>query len=331
MKPKILITLATGTTGYAVTTELLNEGYPVRIWVRTRNQRALALEKLGAEIAIGAFDSYSQLTAALTGIDNVYYCYPMMKGMPDAVTLFIKAAKETGIKAVVFMGQWLAEFDHQESLLTNDIKKSYRLLEASGLQVVYYNPGFFTDNVISFSESVVQLGLMPNPFGNGRCPWVSTGDLGRVAAALLKDPAPYIGQKIHPTGPTSITPTEMAAIYTKVTGRKVMVLPVPNWLFRKAVLAADSVFGYDAFAAVQTVFYAHEFRKNRFDVGGPTDVVKRLTGHEPDDFETSVRGYIDNSPYKERTFQSWLTALRKFMSLPFTSMPSRKELMALNQ
>jgi NAD(P)H dehydrogenase (quinone) len=196
---------------------------------------------------------------------------------------------------------------------------------------VYYNPGFFADNMISFPETVVQLGQMPNPFGDGLCPWISTGDLGRVAAALLKNPAPHIGQRVHPTGPKSITAKEMAATYAKVTGRNVMVVPVPDWLFRKAVLAADKEFGYDAFMAVQTVFYAQECRKNRFDVGGPTDVVKRLTGREPEEFETIVREHIANSPYKERTFGNWLSAMKKFMALPFTPVPDAKEREALNR
>ena len=40
MTEKVLITLATGTTGYAITAQLLNEGYPVRIYVRSRNKRS---------------------------------------------------------------------------------------------------------------------------------------------------------------------------------------------------------------------------------------------------------------------------------------------------
>ncbi len=331
MKEKILITLATGTTGYATTGQLLKDGYPVRIYVRSRNRRALELEKLGAEIAIGEFNNYRQLKNALNGVERIYYCYPMMKGMPENVRLFIKAAKESNIEAVVFMGQWLAEFDDQKSLLTNNIKESYRLFEESGLNVVYYNPGFFADNVISFSQSVAQLGLMPSPFGKGICPWISSRDLGGVAAVLLENPAPYYGQKVHPTGSKSITAKEMAQAYSKVTGRKVRVMPVPDWLFKKAVIAAAEEFGYDAFVASQTVFYMQELRKDRFAVGGPTDVVKRLTGKEPDDFETIVRDFIENSPYKKRTFSNWLAALKKMMELPFTHIPSKKELEALNR
>ena len=64
MKQKILITAATGKTGFAAAVELLAEGYPVRAYVRSWNEKAMKLEKLGAEIDIGEFNSYVQLQAS---------------------------------------------------------------------------------------------------------------------------------------------------------------------------------------------------------------------------------------------------------------------------
>ncbi len=179
MKDKILITLATGRTGYAATVQLLQEGYPVKIFVRSRNTKALGLERMGAEIAIGNFDNDEDIQNALTDVKRVYFNYPIAKGMIHCVDIFIKAAKDASIETVVFMGQWLAEFDNQKSLMTNDIKKAYSLLQKSGLNVIYFNPGFFADNLLALTESIVQLRQMPSPFGEGKCPWISTGDMSR--------------------------------------------------------------------------------------------------------------------------------------------------------
>ena len=326
----MLVTLATGTTGYAIMMELLEDGYPVRIFVRSRNKRALELEAAGAQIAIGEFDDYHQFKAALVGIGNVYYCYPIMKGLPENIKVFIKAARDAKINAVVFMGQWLSEFDNQESLLTNDIKKAYKLLEASELNVVYYNPGFFADNIIALTESVVQLGQLPNPFGNGECPWISTGDLARVAVALLKNPQPYVGKKVHPTGPKSITMKDVAAAYEKVLSKKIKLVPVPEWLFRKAIMAAAKEFGYNNFLAVQTIFYSRELKKGTFAIGGPTSIVKQLTGKEPEDIETIARDYVQRSAYGTPSFSKKLIAFKKFMQLPFTKVPNKEEQGELN-
>ena len=332
MTKKILITLATGKTGYETTVQLLQAGQPVRILVRSRNARALALEKLGAEVALGEFNDYAALKSALTGIGSVYYCYPIKRGMPDNVRLFIRAAQEAGTEAVVFMGQWLAEFDHQESVLTNDIKAAYQLLEASGLNVVYFIPGYFAENTIGVVlEFAVQLGLLVSPFGAGRNPVPSNEDLAATLAALLQNPAPYIGQRLRPTGPKSLSVPEMAAVVAKVTGRKVRVVAAPEWLFLKAAFATGNDYGFDAFAIAQARLYNRQYQENKFDVGGPTDVVKRLTGREPDDFETIVRRYLAQSSYGQVSWSGWWTALKKFMAVPLQPTPSAQALAALNE
>nr|WP_290933397.1 NAD(P)H-binding protein [Haliscomenobacter sp.] len=206
MKPTILITLATGKTGYASTVQLLQEGYPVRIYVRSRNAKALELEKLGAELTSGSFSDKQQLKRALTGIDNIYYCYPYKSGMAKDVALFIEAAKEANINAVVFMGQRIAEFADTGSALTTDVRKSYDLFTSSGLNVVFFAPGYFADNAFVITEYVLQLGLMPNPFGTGKNPWISIEDMSRCIASLLKKPEPYFGQKLFPTGINQFPP-----------------------------------------------------------------------------------------------------------------------------
>ncbi|ADB37680.1 SDR family oxidoreductase [Spirosoma linguale] len=330
MNDKLLITSATGKTGYAATLELLNGGHPVRIYVRSRNAKAIDLENRGAEIVIGLFDSYAQWRHALTGVKHVYYCYPMMKGLPENLPIFIEAAKDASIDTVVFMGQRIAEYADTGSLLTNDIRTAYRLLEQSGLNVIYFKPGYFADNAFVVTQFVLQLGLMANPFGSGKNPWISTGDLGRCIAALLKNPTPYVGQQLVPTGPKSISSFEMAAIFSSVSEQSVRTVPLPDWLFLKAGIKMGQEFGFDRFSIVQATFYNKQMRLNRFDTA-PTDVVKRLTGREPEDFTTITRQYFDKSPYRIRRFSSWLLSLKKFMLLPFTPTPNAAGLAALNQ
>lgn len=243
----------------------------------------------------------------------------MMKGMPENVNIFIKAAKESGVEAVVFMGQRIAEFADTGSLLTNDIRTTYELLEKSGLNVIYFIPGYFADNAFVVTEFVLQLGFMANPFGTGKNPWISNGDMGRCIAALLKNPTPYIGKRLFPTGPKSISPAEMAAIFfsVSVSGRSVRVVASPEWLFLKAGMMLGQEFGFDAFSVIQGTFYNRQMHLNRFDIA-PTDVVKRLTGREPEDFTTITRQYFDKSPYRVQRSSNWLSAMKKFMLMPLT-------------
>jgi hypothetical protein len=63
----------------------------------------------------------------------------------------------------------------------------------------------------------------------------------------------------------------------------------------------------------------------------PTNVVKELTGNDPEDFETIVRDYFNHSKYREKNFKNWWNAFVRFNLLPFISIPSRKERMMLNK
>jgi len=328
-RDRILITLATGKTGYLAASNLLQEGYPVRIFVRSHSEKANALERLGAEVVVGTFDNIEDLKRALAGVSTVYYCYPLKRGMVEDVKLFITAALASNIKAVVFMGQRIAEFADTGSVLTNNTREAYKLFQESGLNVVYFVPGYFADNNFTVTEFVLQLGIFPSSYGKGKNPWISNEDMGRTITALVKNPAPYFGTKLFPTGSKSISAMEMASIFSKVRGSKVRLIESPEWLFLKAGFMLGKEFGFDAFAIVQANLYNRQLKMNRFDIE-PTGVVKELTGREPEDFETITRRYFDESPYKKRSLKNWLSAFNKFLFMPFTPIPSTRALAELN-
>lgn len=331
MKEKVLITSATGKTGFQATLNLLKDNYPVRVLVRSKNPKALELEKSGAEIFVGSIANENDLSKALQGVKRVYYCHPFIPHLYENTKLFIKCAKEHNIEAIVNMGQWLAEFENQKSIHTIETRKAYQLYQESGLNVVQLIPGFFADNTFFVTEFAIHLGLMPLPFGKGKNPAISNEDLGLVLASLLKNPEPYFGKRLRPTGPKSLSGNEMAKIFSKVVGRKVRYMHIPEWMFLKAAFMFAKDFGLDKFSISQVRHYMKEYQLNRFDIGGATNVVKDLTGKDPDDFETIVKRYVDKATFKKINFSNWLAAFKKFMILPMKSIPSVNELEKFNQ
>lgn len=331
MKTKILVTLATGKTGFETARQLLGQGYAVKALVREQNEKTQQLEQMGAELVFGSFDDYEKLKLALTDVQAAYYCYPFKKGLINDLALFIKAAKEMKTPAIVFMGQWLAQFDDQKSIHTLSVKKAYRMLDSSGLNVVYFIPGYFVENTISvFLENAVQLRIFTSPFGNGKNPVVSNEDMAATLVALLKNPAPYYGKYLRPTGPQSLSAKDMAKVVSKVIGKKVWVINLPEWLFIKAASTVKKQFGFTDFTLSQAIEYNLEFRKNTFDVGGATNVVKELTGKDPEDFETIVRRLIHQSATGKPSLKGGFNALLKFLLVPFQPAPSRQVLAQLN-
>jgi NAD(P)H dehydrogenase (quinone) len=67
IKPRIIVTGATGKTGSVVVTELLKAGYPVRAMVRREDGRSALLKALGAEIAVADMSDVERISDALKG------------------------------------------------------------------------------------------------------------------------------------------------------------------------------------------------------------------------------------------------------------------------
>jgi uncharacterized protein YbjT (DUF2867 family) len=74
IKPRILVTGATGKTGSVVVTELLKAGYPVRAMVRREDGRSARLKVQGAEVAIADMSDVERIADALKDVQGAYYC-----------------------------------------------------------------------------------------------------------------------------------------------------------------------------------------------------------------------------------------------------------------
>src|SRR5258708_21199596 len=62
--------------------------------------------------------------------------------------------------------------------------------------------------------------------------------------------------------------------------------------------------------------YVIDYQKNAFAVNAPTDVVRRITGREAEDFETIARRYVATTPGARRSFAiQFKIMLRMIISL----------------
>src|ERR1700752_4859854 len=97
MKPRILVTGATGKTGSVVVTELLKAGYPVRALVRREDGRSARLRARGAEIAVAEMSDAERVVDALKDVQRAYYCPPTDPYMLQGAVTFAVGAKEAGL------------------------------------------------------------------------------------------------------------------------------------------------------------------------------------------------------------------------------------------
>src|SRR5260221_4383244 len=140
LKPRILVTGATGKTGSVGVAELLKAGYPVRAMVHRQDGRSARLQAQGAEIAVADMSDVERVADALKDVQRAYYCPPYDPYMIQGAVAFAVAAKESRLGQIVGLSQWLASPSHP-SLATLQSWLCHPLLSLnSGFAATIVNP-----------------------------------------------------------------------------------------------------------------------------------------------------------------------------------------------
>lgn len=301
-KPRILVLTAAGKTGLPIALQLLSEGFPVTAFVRKEDQRSERLKSQGADIVAGSITDINDIRKAMAGVQRAYFCTPSVEGNLKAAAIFTTVAAEQKLESVVVMSQWLSNPNHP-SLHTREVWLADRIIALlPGTAVTFINPGFFVDNEMQVLSFIAQFGLMTLPYGSGRNAPPSNEDMARVAAEILARPEGHAGKTYRPTGPKLLSPQESAAILTKVFGYKVTYIDVPIWVLSKTMKGM----GFPTYFIAQFQQYVLDQQQNAFGINAPTDVVRTITGREPEDYETIARRYIASTPDTRRSFATQL-------------------------
>jgi len=311
IKPRIIVTGATGKTGSIVVRELLQAGYPVRALVRREDGRSAQLKTRGAEIAVADMSDVERISDALRDVQGAYYCPPIDPYMIEGAVAFAVAAKERRLEHIVSLTQWLASPSHP-SLMTRQHWLVDRLFSMSpGAAHTIVNPGFFADSYLVTLGSAVHLGIFPWIYGESRNAPPSNEDIARVAVAALMNPARHDGKRYRPTGPQLLGAEDMANAIGRAVGRTVKVVPTPIWLFMKA--ARMGGMSIDLMSNFR--YYIEDHRRGAFEVGAPTTAVLDVTGRSPEGFETIARRYAAQLR-NQRTLGNRLREWGGFMIAP---------------
>ena len=313
IKPRIIVTGATGKTGSVAVSELLKAGYPVRAMVHREDARSARLQSYGAELAVADLSDFERVSSALKDVQRAYYCPPYDPYMIQGAVNFAVAAREARLEHIVGLTQWLASPSHP-SLMTRQLWLVDRLFSMTpGVAHTIVRPGFFADAYLVTIGLSAHLGIFPWIYGNSRNAPPSNEDIARVAVAALIDPAPHAGKSYRPTGPELLGAEDMAKAIGRAVGRSVRVVPTPTWLFMKAARMAG--YSIDLFSGVR--YYIDDHKRGAFELGAPTTDVLDVTGQPPEDFETIARRYAA-LPGNQRTLGNWLREFAQFMITPLS-------------
>jgi NAD(P)H dehydrogenase (quinone) len=271
----VFIAGATGDTGRVAVRESLALGLQVRAMVHKKDARSDALEKLGAEIAVGDLLEIDSIRAAMEGVDAAYFVWPVQTGLINAVVNFAQAGKEAGGPTIVNLSQRSARRE-SKSHSCRDSYIAEQVFNWSGLPVVHLRPTYFLEWLLyPWQLPYLRQGILRMPVGKGRHSPIAADDQGRAIAAILMAPEPHIGKTISLSGPVEMDHEQMAAELSEALGRKIVFqdLPIAEYC---ASLEAMGVPAY----IVQHLSGAMEDYQNGV-MSGADDNVERLTGRRP--------------------------------------------------
>ncbi len=290
MKPKILITGATGTTGQYAIKKLVEKGADVRAMVRTIDERSDALKELGVEVVQSDFLDLQGLRKALNNVNRAYFLYPFIDHLPKAAGYFAKAAKEQNVELVVSMSQ-MNVHEGTTSPATQNHLIAEDILDWADIGAVHIRPALFAWNYLGMAAPTVKgekKFYFPNP--EAKYTIIHPQDIGEVVAEILTDEniQQHIGKKYDLSGGKIYSGREVADEIGKLLNQEIEYVPIPVDVWIDAVKNLPMV---NEFLVTHLREFSNDIASGKFNK--TTDVVKNITGHEPRSFEEYINEHKD--------------------------------------
>jgi len=233
----VLIAGITGNQGGAVARHLIDKN--IKIYGLTRNStsaKAKELTELGIQILQGDLDDLSSYKNYLENMDTVFFVQALEQGSENEIKqgkIFLAEVKKQGIKHLVY-----------SSVLCADLKTGVPHFDSKYVLEKYIKQNEITHTILrpaSFNENFLNpeitkrilKGKLVMPLNkNVIQQYISTDDIGKIAAQVINDPKTYKNKTISiATDERSLT--EVAEIFSEVLNKKISYQKLPGiitWL-----------------------------------------------------------------------------------------------------
>ena len=202
-----LVLGGTGRTGSLVARKLIEQGVNARTAARR-----------GADVPFDWDDPITH-ARALDGVDRVYLVTPVMRiKYAGPVSDFLDLAAGSGVRHVTYLSTYGGDHAPPE-------------VDIRAVELDLARRGAFTHSILrpawvmqNFSDEHLPVveGAITVPTGGGAEAFVDAADIAAVAVETLVDPDAHAGARYAPTGPRSLTVSEVADIIASVTGRPIV-------------------------------------------------------------------------------------------------------------
>lgn len=234
----IVVTGASGHLGRLVIHSLLQRGVPAaEVVAAVRSpEKAADLAALGVQVRHADYNQPSSLDSAFAGAEQVLLISSSELG--QRLTHHgnvIDAAKRAGVQRLAYTS--ILRADTSPLALAGEHSATEDLLAASGIPYAILRNGWYTENYASAVHAGVQHGAVIGSAGSGRISAASRADYAEAAAVVLTTPG-QAGRVYELAGDTAFTMAEFAAELSRVAGRDVPYVDMPEAQYKAALLGA---------------------------------------------------------------------------------------------
>ena len=229
----ILVTGASGQVGRQALEEVLKTGKPVKAMYRSAEDARSALS--GVEAVIADFADKASLAKALQGIEAIYLVCSPIPQLVELESNVIDACKQASVGYVV-LNSALGAGDYPKSFPAWHRKVEDKL-KASGLRYAIFRPNSFMQNIAAYNApSIRAQGAFYSAMGEAKLSLIDVRDIAAILAKALTNPAAFAGKTIELNGPEPFSYSEIAAKISRVAGRAVQFVNIPEEVQRKSML-----------------------------------------------------------------------------------------------
>jgi uncharacterized protein YbjT (DUF2867 family) len=228
----ILITGASGSVGKVVLQEAVRKESKIRAMYRSKEEAAKAPS--GCEAVLADYSDKQSLRKALDGVSAVFVVCSPIPQLVELESNVLNACKESGVKHVV-LNSALGAGDYGKSFPSWHRKVEDKL-KATGMSYTILRPNGFLQNIVTYNApSIRTQGAFYAAMGDAKVSYLDVGDIAVVAVKALQAGA-HAGKTYELHGPEAISNQELAKRISKITGRTVSFVDIPESAQREAML-----------------------------------------------------------------------------------------------
>jgi NAD(P)H dehydrogenase (quinone) len=279
MSSTLLVTGASGQFGRLVIKHLIeSQGVaPASIVATSRDAAKLAdLAARGVRTVAADYENPASLEAAFKGADRVLIVSSdVLDGTDRRLRQHraaVAAAKAAGVGHILYTS--MPQPDDSLVTFAGDHLGTEEAIKATGIGYTILRNTWYMENLFGSIPGALKSGAWYTAAGDGKVSHASREDLARAAAAALaSDDA---SNKIYTlTGSQDLTASEIAALVSEISGKKIEVVHVPDEGLVQGMIAG----GVPAFIA--PIFASFDTNTRAGKLPGVTDSIKTLTGKAP--------------------------------------------------